>query len=81
MPRLLTEWSCAEEGPLADSLRMIAAEPEHSILRLELEAALHSFQARLCYQQIERLRTAERDREKRKRARQPSKNTASTETP
>lgn len=75
MPRLLTEWRVAEEGPLADSLRMIAAEPEHSILRLELEAALHSFQARHCYEQIDRLRRAEQDRAARK-ARQTKRRSA-----
>lgn len=67
MPRLLTEWRTAEEGPLANALRMVAAEPEHSICRLEMEAALHSFQARLCYQEIDRLRRAEQRRAQRRK--------------
>lgn len=63
--RLITEWS-TDSPVLAPTLKLVAAEPEHSILRLELEAALHSYQARLCYQQIERLKSAERDRAARK---------------
>lgn len=66
VPRLLTQWTTSEEGPLANALRMVAAEPEHTILRYELEAALHSFQARLCYQSIDRLRQQEQVRAKRK---------------
>jgi hypothetical protein len=62
----MTEWRTAEEGPLADVLRMISAEPEYSILRLEMEAALHSFLARRCYEKIDRLRRSEHDRAARK---------------
>lgn len=68
--RLITEWS-TPSPVLAKVLKMVSDEPEHSILRLELEAALHSFQARLCYEQIARLKRAEQDRARRK---QTSKN-------
>lgn len=61
MPRLITEWSTDDPG-LADTLRSIAALGEHTEERMEVEAALHMFQARLCWSTAERLREARVDR-------------------
>lgn len=68
MPRLLTEWS-TDDPTIAEALQLIASEPEHSSTRLELEAALHTFQARLCWQRAEVSRQRERDQEARDRRR------------
>jgi hypothetical protein len=68
MPRLLTEWS-TDDPTIAEALQLIASEPEHSSARMELEAALHTFQARLCWQRAERYREREREQEARDRRR------------
>lgn len=65
--RLVTEWS-TDSPVLARTLKMVAAAPEGTLLRLELEAALHSFQARHCYEQIGRLKRAEAERKRRRAA-------------
>lgn len=58
MARLITEWSSDDPG-LADMLRSIAEVPEHSTARLELEAALHTWQAGWLHRQIGALRAEE----------------------
>lgn len=64
MPRLLTEWS-TDDPQLAEMLRSIDAEPEHTSLRQELEGALHMMQARLAWRRADQYREYERQREAR----------------
>lgn len=71
MPRLVTEWSTDDPG-LAKMLQTIAAEPEYTSLRQELEGALHMQQARLCWQRAATYAQHEREqkaREARRRSR------------
>lgn len=58
MPRLITEWSTDDEA-IARSLRLIDSEADH-IVRLELEAALHTFQAGWCLREAATLRERQR---------------------
>lgn len=53
--RLITEWSTSDPT-LAKSLKEINAIPEYSALRLEMEAALHQWQANWCLQHAAVLR-------------------------
>lgn len=68
MPRLITEWS-TDDPRLAEMLRSIAEEPEHSVERQELEAALHMMQARFCWARADRMRARAREDEARARRR------------
>jgi hypothetical protein len=61
MPRLITEWSTSDPG-LADMLRSIAELPEHDPVRHEMEALLHTQQARFAWREADRLRELERKR-------------------
>ncbi len=65
MPKLITEWSTDDPG-LAEMLKSIAAEPEYSELRLEMEIALHQFQAKHTAEQLGRLRADRLDSERRR---------------
>jgi hypothetical protein len=64
MPRLVTEWS-TDDPQIARTLQLIASLPEHSLERPELEAALHTFQAAQCHEQVGILRRAKDDRRRR----------------
>lgn len=57
--RLVTEWS-TDDPALAQTLALIAATPTWDPLRHEMEAALHTFQARLAWQRAAELRAAAR---------------------
>lgn len=75
MARLVTEWS-TDDPKLAETLRLIQQTPDHTSEREELEAALHTFQARLCWQRAERYRQREREqaaRDRRRAERQAAK--------
>lgn len=61
MPRLVTEWSTSDPG-LAEMLRSIADLPEHDPTRHELEALLHTQQARIAWREADRLRELEKKR-------------------
>lgn len=60
MPRLITEWS-TDDPTIAQALDLIQSTPEYSSARQELEAALHTFQARLCWQRATEYRRRERE--------------------
>lgn len=60
MPLLRTEWS-TDDPTIAQALDLIASTPEYSSAREELEAALHMFQARLCWQRAAGHRQRERE--------------------
>lgn len=56
--RLVTEWS-TDDPALAETLRRIADVPEWDPIRHEMEAALHTFQARLAWQKAGALRATQ----------------------
>lgn len=62
--RLITEWS-TDDPQIAEALKTIAKAPEYSSEREELEGALHTFQARLCWQRAAVYRQREQEREAR----------------
>jgi hypothetical protein len=61
MPQLVTEWSTDDPG-LAEMLKSIAALPAYDPDRHELEALLHTQQARLAWREADRLRDLQRRR-------------------
>lgn len=73
--RLITEWS-TDDPKLAKTLELIADAPEHSVERQELEAALHMFQARLCWERADRYRRQDQQRAAQQRRRDTRKKKA-----
>lgn len=71
MPKLITEWS-TDDKDLAKMLQSIAEWPEYSIERMELEVALHQWQASWLMKQIGVLQHEEALRHKRRRKRDAS---------
>lgn len=62
--RLVTEWS-TDDPELAETLRMIAAEPEWSVTRLEMEAGLHMMQARFAWRRADQIRERQNESDRR----------------
>ena len=75
MPRLITEWS-TDDPKLAGMLRWIAGMPAYSEERLEIEAMLHTFLARVTYIELGEMRARRRKQRQRK---SPTEGTASSE--
>lgn len=67
MARLVTEWSTNDPG-LANMLRSIAEFPEYSIERMELEAALHAWQAGHLNREIGQMRAEQTQSARNRRA-------------
>jgi len=76
MAHLTTEWTTDSEA-VAELLTFISGLPQYSAERYEAEAGLHMLQARFAWRRADQIRGFERDREKRRSAREARKSDVS----